>query len=136
MIEALQQAVNSALNSDANFSGAVTGIYDKPPQDGDSGRFAAFPYAVIGDMNVDPWPTDDWSGSEVTFDVQVFSRSGGNREASQILDFARAALDRADLSVAGYRAVTCDFDGFTGVHMDTDGETRDGLMTFRVLLCP
>lgn len=136
MIEALQVGIYAALTADSNFSSAVTGIYDKPPQPDDSGSAAAFPYAVIGSLDVDPWPTDDKSGSEAAFDIFVYSRYGGNKEAAQILDYARAALDRQTLTVSGQGVVTVDFDSSTGVTLMADGETRVGEISFSALLYP
>lgn len=137
MIEALQTAVYSALSSDADFNGAVSGrIYDKPPQPDDTGNTGAHPYAVIGSMDGDPWATDDWSGDDVSFDVFVYSRYGGNREAAQILDFARAALDRQTLTVSGRSTVTVDYESAGGVTVMADGQTRVGEITFNALLCP
>lgn len=136
MIEALQTAIHAKLTAHAGFNGAVTGIYDKVPQADDAGSVGAFPYAVIGNLDVDQWATDDWSGSEAGFDVFVYSRYGGNKEAAQILDFARAALDRQSLTVTGQRTVTVDFESSTGVTMLADGQTRVGEISFNVLLCP
>lgn len=136
MIEALQAAIYAALAAHGGFSGAVTGIYDKPPQDGDSGSGAAFPYAVIGEFDIDAWATDDWSGSDVTFDVFVYSRYGGNKEAAQVLDYARAALDRQTLTVTGWGVLSVDFESSTGVTVMADGQTRVGDISFSAFLCP
>ncbi len=136
MIEALQVAIHASLTADSDFSGAVTGIYDKPPQPDDTGDVGEFPYAVIGEFDVDAWATDDWSGSDVTFDVFVYSRYGGNKEAAQILDYARAALDRQPLTVTGWGVLTVDFESSTGVTVMADGQTRVGEVSFSALLCP
>lgn len=136
MIEALQVGIYSLLTANSNFNGAVTGIYDKPPQADDSGDAGAFPYAVIGAFDIDPWPTDDKSGSAVVFDVFVYSRYGGNKEVAQILDYARAALDRQTLTVAGQGVVTVDFESSTGVTLMADGQTRVGEISFGALLYP
>ena len=136
MIEALQAAVYTALSNDAAFNSAVGGrIYDKPPQVDDGGA-APHPYAVIGDTDGDAWATDDWSGDEVVFSVFAYSRYGGNKEAAQILDLARAALDRQSLAVSGRQTVTVDYDGTTGVTLMADGQTRVGEISFSTLLCP
>lgn len=136
MIEALQAAIYARLTAHGGFSGSVTGIYDKPPQDSDSGSTAAFPYAVIGEFDVDAWATDDWSGSDVTFDVFVYSRYGGNKQAAQILDYARAALDRQELTVTGWGVLSVDFESSTGVTVMADGQTRVGEISFSALLYP
>ena len=136
MIEALQTAIYAKLAADSDFNGAVTGIYDKVPQPEDTGAASDFPYAVIGEFDIDAWATDDWSGSDVTFDVFVYSRYGGNREASQILDYARTALDRQTLTVSGQMVLSVDFESSTGVTVMADGQTRVGEISFSALLCP
>lgn len=137
MIEALQTAIYSKLTGNASFNTACGGrIYDKPPQTSDSGSETPYPYVVIGSLDLDPWATDDWSGTDATFDVFVYSRYGGNKEAAQLLDLARAALDRQSLTVTGQGVVTVDFESSTGVTVMADGQTRVGEISFDVLLYP
>jgi len=137
MIAALQAAVYSALSNDAAFNAAVGGrIYDKPPQQDDPGSGSQFPYAVIGFMDVEQWATDDWSGEDLTFDVFVYSRYGGNKEAAEALDLARDVFDRQALTISGRTAATVDFEESAGVSVMADGQTRVGEITFSALLYP
>lgn len=137
MISALQTAIYAALTGDSAFNTAVGGrIYDKPPQQDDPGAGTQFPYAVIGSFDIDQWATDDWSGEELVFDVFVYSRYGGNKEASDALDLARAVFDRQPLTVSGRTVATVDFDSSTGVTVMADGQTRVGEISFSALLYP
>jgi len=135
MNSALQAAIYSALTGNAPLMSAVTGVYDKAPQATDSGSSTAFPYVTIGDDIISAWATDDWSGGDAVFRIHVWSRYGGNKEANQIIGLVRDALDRVPLSVTGYTALSVDFEQ-AFVEPDPDGETRHGVMEFRVLICP
>lgn len=136
MISALQTAIYAALTGDATFNAAVGGrVYDKPPQVDDAGA-APHPYAVIGFFDIEQWATDDWSGEDLSFDVFVYSRYGGNKEASDLLDQIRTIFDRDSLTVSGRTVATVDFESSTGVTLMADGQTRVGEMTFTALLCP
>lgn len=132
---ALQQAIYSALIGNASLVAAVQSVRDKQPDAADSGDDSVFPYIVIGEGITTAWATDDWSGGDATVRVNVFSRYGGNKEALQIMDLVRTVLDRSTLAITGYKAVTVDFvQSF--VQPDPDGRTRDGVIEFRVLICP
>lgn len=133
MDSALQTAVYTALTANTPLMAAVTGIYDGAPQSGDSQDPALMPYVTFDDDDAGAWATDDWSGGEVIVNLSVWSRYQGRKEAKDILGLIRSALDRATLSVAGYNFVTCDYQS-SGVILDADGETRHGLIAFRVLL--
>lgn len=130
---ALQTAVFSALDSDAALGALVTGVYDSAPQANDSGSDTPFPYVTIGEAVHTDWSTDTESGDDVTFTVHSWSRYRGRKEIKQIQGAVYDVLHRANLSVTGYKFVSCDWlqsESFT----DTDGLTRHGVQTFRVIL--
>lgn len=133
MNEALQQAIYTTLTASAPLVAAVQGIYDHVPQVSDSGAGSAFPYVTLGENTVSAWATDDWSGGDAVVRVHVWSRYRGRKEALEILDLIRAALDRATFAITGYTNVTCDFlQSF--VEVDPDGLTRHGVIEFRILI--
>lgn len=135
MNEALQQSIYTALTGNSALVAAVKSIRDKQPEVSDSGDDAIFPYVVIGEGVMSNWATDTWSGGEAVVRIRVFSRYGGNRETLQVMDLIRATLDRASLIITGFKAVTCDY-AQSFVQPDPDGRTRDGIIEFRVLICP
>lgn len=130
-----QKAIYDALAASSPLMAVITGIYDKAHQVNDSGAIAAFPFVTIGDDVISAWSTDDWSGGEAVARVHVWSRYGGNKQAAEIIGLIRAALDRASLTIAGYGALSCDYQQ-SFVEPDPDGETRHGVIEFRVLICP
>lgn len=135
MIEALQTGIYSKLTGNSPLMAKITAVHDKPPQPTDAGS-GAFPYIVIGEMDLDAWATDDTSGTEAVFEVYAYSRYGGNKEAAQILDLVRAALDRQTITVTGQAILSVDFDGSSGISVMADGETRVGDMSFHAYVYP
>jgi len=135
MNEPFQQAIYNRLTGNAPIMAVVSGVYDKAPQAIDSGSGAAFPFVTIGDDIITAWAADDWSGGEAVARIHVWSRYGGNKEAAEIIGLIRAALDRQDLAIPGYGALSCDYQQ-SFVEPDPDGETRHGVIEFRVLICP
>ena len=130
---ALQTTIFSTLDGDAALGALVTGVYDSAPQADDSGSSAAFPYVTIGEAVHTDWSTDTENGDDVTFTVHSWSRYRGRKEIKQIQGAVYDVLHRANLSVAGYAFVSCDWlqsESF----VDTDGLTRHGVQTFRVIL--
>lgn len=125
---ALQTAVFTRLD------GQLTDpVYDNAPQQADSSR--GFPYVTIGEDTVNEWDTDGTLGADCTITVHTWSRYRGRKEVKDIQGQIYDALHRQEssLSFAGYNFVGCDFvssDSF----LDSDGLTRHGVQTFRVIL--
>jgi hypothetical protein len=99
---ALQKAVFAALAADSALLAALGGearIFDGPP------RNAAPPYLHLGELTLQDWSTGTEAGAEVLFSVVCWSRASGRAESLALAELARAALDGAALTVAGYRLV-------------------------------
>jgi hypothetical protein len=127
----LQSALYSKLSANTALCGRLAagsaGIYDDVPRD------AAFPYIVIGDMSSLPEDTQDSRAEDVRMTLHVYSRSGGQRECKRIIDAAADALEDGALNIAGHVAVLCRRLSVSCALM-ADGETRQGLMEYRLIV--
>lgn len=132
-MSALQQGVYSKLAANAPLMAAIGAIHDEAPQDADGADVSAFPYVTIGEDTEANWSTSTWSGYQATISVHVWSRYRGRKECKDIQALVRTALHRTALTVAGYSHVNTEFETSTTV-LDSDGVTRHGIQTFRVLL--
>lgn len=111
----------------------ITGVYDNTPQEIDAGASSDFPYITIGDDTHNDWSTDTSLGDDATITIHCWSRYRGRAEVKEIQGYVYGILARAELSVSGFHFVTCEFlDSQSFV--DTDGLTRHGVQTFRVIL--
>jgi len=126
----LQGAIVAALKDDAGVA-AVVGerVYDDPP----TASPVAFPYIDLGQFQV----LDDWAGciegSEINFDVHVWSRSKGTPEAKAIVGAVRGALNDVDLDLSpAHRLIEITFQTHR-IFTDADGATTHGVVTFRAL---
>lgn len=133
MMQAIAQSIFTAITGDAALMALVVGVYEDRAQAADPGANAGYPYIILGDNIAGPWSNDDWSGGDVLIRINAFSRYAGTKEVCEISDRVRAVLDRANLTVAGYSAVTMNFDGFS-IEDDPDGETKQGVTTMRLLI--
>ena len=128
----LQAAVFAALQADVTLQsllGDPPRVFDATPP------LPAFPYVVIGDDAETNWDTATEEGSEHQFEIHVWSRSGGHKEAKAIADAVRATLDNAALSLTGHtligiRYLDADFT------RETDGETYRATLRFRAVTEP
>jgi len=124
---AVQSAVYTALTGHAPLVALVTGIRDAVEQD------TAYPYVTIGeDAHVED-DTDDRGARDCTITIHVWSRYRGRKDTKQIQGEIYNALHRANLSHSGYVFTDSHFlssDSF----MDSDGRTRHGVQTFRILI--
>lgn len=130
---ALQAAIYDLLSADTAISSLVAGVYDDVPQGSDTGSSADFPYITIGEAVHTAWDTDTSRGDDASITVHVWSRYPGRAETKQIQGAIYDALHRSNLAVTGYATVGVDWEQSESF-LDTDGETRHGVQTFRILL--
>lgn len=126
---ALQQAVFAELTADPGVQSALGNpprIYDAVP------RGTAFPYAVVGDGTENDWSTASDTGSEHILAIHAWSRAGGHREAKEIAEAIRGALDGAALALAGATLIDIRFVS-TDYARESDGETWRASLRFRAV---
>ena len=123
----LQQSLFTALDGDAVLSQVITGVHSFVPER------TAFPYIVLGDFLGRDYDTKTENGSEMAFDVDVYSRGRSTKETHQILGHVHRILHQADLSVSGHKLANLRWDGFSTIRKErTDNNiTFHGIMRFR-----
>lgn len=122
-------AVLSALVG--NVSGVT--IYDHVPFEPEGSPDANFPYGTVGDAETHPFDNDTDLGTYVDTTVHVWSRYKGRKEVDAAMDVIYGLLHRATLTAAGYKIVDCLFQ-FSDVFVESDGETRHGVIRFRLTI--
>jgi hypothetical protein len=117
------------------LDGSVSGlsIYDHVPFEPEGAPSSSFPYASIGDAEATPFDNDSDRGAYVDSTVHVWSRYKGRKEVDEALDAIYGLLHRASLTAAGYKIVDCLFD-FSDVFVEQDGQTRHGVIRFRLTI--
>jgi hypothetical protein len=127
----LQKAVYAALAADATLTTLLgdDGIHDAVPQD------AAFPFLVIDQTQVRDWSTGTEAGAEHMLTLHVWSRYTGKKEAYEIADSVRAALDGALLGLDEHRLINLRHQ-YSELKRDEDGQTHHGVLRFRAVTEP
>ena len=127
---ALQQAIFAALSANADLKALIGDpprLFDFVPRD------SAFPYVVIGDGTETNWSTATETGSEHAVAINAWSRATGHKEAKEIAEIVRAALDNAALSLTGFMLV-----GIRHLATDfarqPDGQTWRATLRFRAVM--
>lgn len=120
----LQNAIYDRLVS---FPG-MPPVYDAVPENNTN-----FPYVVLGADTHVPFDTDNSVGADSTLTLHVWSRYRGMKECKDIQALLYDALNRYELSVAGFWTVFCDFE-YEDTLLDADGLTRHGVSRFRTLI--
>lgn len=112
---ALQSAIVAVLKADSRLLMLIGSprIYDRAPRD------AALPYIVVASVRSADWSTGTEPGQEHRLVFHVWTRGGGRRQASDIADALREALDDRRPGVAGHHVVGLQ-------HESTDMPPRDG----------
>ncbi len=123
----LQKALFQLLTGDSALMNMVNGIYDRPPQG------TEFPYITLGDLSGSDWSTKTTAGMEYTAVLYTWSREGGRKEASDIMERLHALLHDADVAAEGHEVVMMRFLSST-IALESDGWTYRGSMRFRALL--
>lgn len=126
----LQKAVVARLKADTGVTTLVgQRIYDAVPTN------ATFPYISLGPDQTLPSRADCYNGSEVTIQVDAWSRSVGFPEVKRIAEAVRASLVDAPLSLTGHRLVDIALEE-ARVLRDVDVLTSHAALSFRALTEP
>jgi hypothetical protein len=117
------------------LNGNVAGvnIYDHVPFEPEGAPANRFPYGVIGDAEASPFDNDSTLGAYVATTVHVWSRYKGRKQVDEALDVIYGLLHRATLTATGYNVVDCLFE-FSDVFVESDGQTRHGVIRFQITL--
>jgi hypothetical protein len=127
---ALQTAVYTKLSANSAFMTALSNrLYSDVPQAGDAAL--GFPMCVIGPDVISPWDTKGGLGGSAIVQADVYSRAGGWGQCKGLADTVYGLLHRQPLTIAGASWVDTNMETAT-FNMEADGETRRGLMLFRV----
>jgi hypothetical protein len=121
----IQVAIDNRLYNDTNVTSRVTGIYDEVP-DG-----TTFPYISYGYPTDTAFDTKQTDGAETIFQIDVWSRNG-KKEVSDISGAIQNSL-KEPLSVSGFSVPIFDLD-FQQILDDPDGETKHGVLQYRILI--
>lgn len=126
---ALQLALIAALRASPAAALVDGRIYDEPPDE------VARPYIRLGDINPAPHRTSTATHWAVSFSVEIHSQpaKAGRVEANRIAGEVVAALDDADLPVAGYRDAWCEF-VTQATTRAADGKSYTAVAAFETLL--
>ncbi len=92
-------------------------MFERVPQD------QAFPYAAIGDGEVEEWDTTTELGQEHRVMLHVFSRKRGKQECRELLKKIYDALHNQPLTLASGAALVYIYYEFSGITEDPDGKT-------------
>lgn len=118
----VQKAVYDLLAA----STALPGVYDETPDN------TTFPYITLGDFTEERFDTMGNYGSELTFNLHIWSQYRGYKEAYEYLAIVDAILDYAALSSSAFHCVYCRNE-FVNALMDPDGITRHVVSRYRVV---
>lgn len=87
------KAIFQRLNTHAPLTLAVSGIYDRVITG------AAFPYLVLDTVEITPWDTLSFRGYRCEIALDIYSRQGGRKELTQIIDIIYSLLHNQTLSI-------------------------------------
>ena len=129
---AVQSAVYAALIANADIVAESIPVHDAVPQP-DSVENSQYPYITIGEDNHTQTDTDTEKTNMVSIDINVWSRQEGRAETKRRQGYINDALDRANLSFAGYKFINIMRDSSV-TFLDADGITRHGVQVFNLMI--
>lgn len=131
---ALQKAVFTRLGGDA---GLIAALGDPPRIHDQAPDRPVFPFLTLGEGSVRPHPRGPSDLSEHRFAVHVWSRWAGRREAKEIAQTVRAALENAalDLAADGHGLVSIGFLS-SEVFQRRAGDVHQATVRFRAVTEP
>ena len=125
----LQSAIYSILNGDATLDGIIGNnkIFDNVPQD------TAYPYVVIGNINVINTGTKTLDGNEYNVDIDIWSEYRGKKEISDAMERIYELLHDTTYSVSGANFVNSQVRS-TITLVENDGITRHAVLSLSVIV--
>lgn len=123
---AIQKAIFDRLSNDS----AVTSL---APVFDDVDQNQSFPYISIGEDVINEWDTVSDTGGSASITIHAWSRYRGRKQAKEIMGKIYDSLHRQQLTAAGYDVVMVNFETETSF-LDSDGLTRHGVQTYRILI--
>lgn len=125
----LQSAIYSILNGDATLDAIIGNnkIFDNVPQD------TAYPYVVIGNINVINTGTKTLDGNEYNVDIDIWSEYRGKKEISDAMERIYELLHDTTYSVSGANFVNSQVRS-TITLVENDGITRHAVLSLSVIV--
>ncbi len=124
---AVQKAVYDVLSADATLMATVSGIFDFVPQDTD------YPYVTIGNSRLMDYSTVITTSFRQTLTIQVYSRSRGRKEVSDIMAQVHGLLHDTTPAADDHSIVDLRYVG-GDITQNRDGLSYSGNMQFDVLV--
>ena len=124
---AIQQSVYELLSSDSALTAKVSGVFDAHPDP------QVFPYITLADGYSNQYTAFEHMGEEVFFNIHVWSRYKGFKEAQEIASEINRLLAHQHIEVDGFGEVASFFDTSETIR-DIDGITRHLILRFRFLI--
>lgn len=128
----VQTGIYSKLSGDSTVTDLLAdadSVYDHVPQD------SVFPYITIGEVDSADFSTKDFQGQEHEIKIKVWSRYRGEKEVKQIMEAVYDSLHLQSITMSSNDLILLRFMD-AEARLESDGLTRLGEITFRVLVCP
>ena len=123
----LQAAIYQALTSNSGLMALITGVYDRPPQG------TPYPYVLLGELSGNDSSTKTTTGMQYLVTLYIYSRQGGRKESTVIMESLHTLLHQVSLSVTGQTLVSMRFVS-SDIALENDGVTYQGIMRFNAFL--
>ncbi|MGH6867061.1 MAG: DUF3168 domain-containing protein [Methyloceanibacter sp.] len=128
---ALQHGIYQALASSSDLTALLGGarIYDHAPQG------AAYPFITLGQSMIRDWSTGTEDGTEHNLTLHVWSRSGGKKQAHEIIEAIKSVLHDTPMMLADHHVINLRHE-FSEARLDSDGDTFHGIVRYRAVTEP
>lgn len=119
---ALQKAISDALTAYVPLTD-VASVHD------DVDQKTPYPYVILGDDNFSDRSTDTNTGRDALVVIHTWSEQSGKKQTKEIQGHVNDALERTELSGAGFNFVTIDLQSSISF-LDADAKRRHGIQEF------
>ena len=128
---ALQRGVYQALAGSLELTTLLGGVrvYDDAPQ------AAPYPFITLGQSVIRDWSTGTEDGAEHNLTLHVWSRSGGKKQALEIIEAIKAVLHDQPLALPDHHLVNLRHE-LSEARLDPDGDTFHGIVRYRAVTEP
>lgn len=122
----IQKAIIKVLQTDEQLDVLVSEILDEVPQD------LEYPLIQVGEPLENRFDSFDKKGKDVTFQLHIWSKYQGYKEAYQILNRINNLLDYQELEIDGFNTVYIRSEEVNAIR--TDREFRQITVNYRIIV--
>lgn len=123
----LQKAIYEKFLASSTLMAIISGVFDNVPQG------TQYPFVTFNQVSTIDISNLENSCTEHKIDINIWSREGGKKQASDIMDIIYGLLHNGTITVFGHSLISMGFIT-NSIILEDDGRTYCGVMRLMIIM--